>query len=74
MNDDLVGLLLGGFVACILGFAGLRSLLEGLRNNSKHKYPPIYNNFGIITGGLIILWVILMFFVMGYLWTQWKVP
>lgn len=72
MNNDhsgaLVGLLLGVLVLSLLGYSGIRSLVAGLRSSSMNKRPPIFNHFGVVTGGVIILWVIVMFFVLGYLW------
>jgi hypothetical protein len=62
MSEDnsgtLVGLLLGAFVFSLLGFSGIRSLISGLRNLSMKKHPRIYNYFGIITGAIIVAWVL----------------
>jgi amino acid permease len=76
MNEDnsgtLVGLLLGAFVFSLLGFSGIRSLISGLRNLSKKKYPRLYNYFGIIAGAIIVAWVLFLFLVIGYFWLMYK--
>jgi hypothetical protein len=67
--DFLVGLMLGGFVACLLGYAGIRSIISGSRGKAK-KNSRFYNTFGIITGAIIVIWVLFMFGVIGYLWLK----
>jgi amino acid permease len=66
--DHLVGFLLGAFVFSLIGYAGIRSLISGLRNSAKKKYPRLYNYFGILTGIILIAWVLFLFFVLGYFW------
>lgn len=76
MNEDssgtFIGLLLGAFVFSLLGFSGLRSLISGLRNLSKEKYPRLYNYLGIIAGAIIVVWVLSLFLVIGYFLYKYK--
>ena len=50
----------------------MRALIIGLRNLSKKKHPRIYNYFGIISGAIIVIWVLFIYLVIGYLWLKYK--
>ncbi len=70
LSDKLVGLVMAIFVMSIIGYAGVRSVREGLGGLKKRRNLRIYNYAGIVFGSILTVWVLICILLFLSLWLK----